>query len=178
MQDDLAVLVARMGLEPHSHPAVAFVGALEVSGRDRVGEHEEGGRVAAAFAQPAEVQLVLMVEHRFQPLPADIAIALAVDGVADGHVVGRHALGDRARRPADAEEPADHFLPGADFGKRAIAACIEIDGQRFALGIRPFRKSVIVQHAGISRHQGRIVRIRAALFGCTIVGQFYRFSPL
>ena len=143
VEDDLAVLVARMGLEPHAHPAVALVGALEVARRNGVGEHEERGRVAAALAQPAEVQCVLVVEHRFQPLPADVAVALAVDGVADRHVVGRHALGDRAGGAADAEEPAHHFLPGADLGERAVAAQVEIDGQRFALGVR-----TLVRHNG------------------------------
>ncbi len=91
-----------------------------------------------------EVQRVLVVEHRFQPLPANVAIALAIDGVAHGHVVGRHALGDRARRPADAEEPADHFLPGADLGKRAIAALIEIGGQRLAFRIRAVGERTII----------------------------------
>ena len=49
VDDDLAVLIARVRLEPHAHPAVALVGALEVAGRDGVGEGEEGGRVARGF---------------------------------------------------------------------------------------------------------------------------------
>ena len=71
-----------------------------------------------------EVQRVLVVEHRFQPLPANVAIAFAIDGVAHRHVIGRHAFGDRARGPAGAEEPADYFLPGPDFGKGSIAALV------------------------------------------------------
>ena len=55
MHDDLAVLVARMGLEPHSHPAVAVVGAFEVAGRDGVGEDEDG----CEGARIAEVDLRL-----------------------------------------------------------------------------------------------------------------------
>ena len=66
VQDDLAVLVARMGLKSHAHPAVALVGALEVARRNRVGKGEERGRVAAAFAQSVQVQLVLVVEHRLR----------------------------------------------------------------------------------------------------------------
>ena len=38
---------------------------------------------------------------------AEVTFKLAVDGVVDGHVVGRHALGDGAGSSADAEEPAD-----------------------------------------------------------------------
>ena len=47
VDDDLAVLVPRVSLELHAHPAVALVGALIVTGRDRVGEGKEGGAVAA-----------------------------------------------------------------------------------------------------------------------------------
>ena len=57
VHDDLAVLVARMGLKPHAHPAVALVGALEVARRNGVGKRKEGGRVAAALAQSVQVQL-------------------------------------------------------------------------------------------------------------------------
>ena len=60
---------------------------------------------------------------------------MAVDGVAHRHVVGRHALGDRAGGAADAEEPAHHFLARADLGKRAVAARIEIDPERLGMGI-------------------------------------------
>ena len=134
VQDDLAVLVARIGLETHAHPAVAFVGPLVVAGGNRVGKGEEGGGVAAALLQAAEVQGVLVVEHRLQPRPADIALALAVNGVADGHVVGRNALGDGARGAAHVKEPPHHFLPGADLGKRAVAALVEVDVQRFMVG--------------------------------------------
>ena len=68
VHDDLAVLVAWIGLEPHAHPAVALVGALVVAGGNRVGEDEEAGRVAAAISQPGQVQRVLVVEHRLKPL--------------------------------------------------------------------------------------------------------------
>ena len=63
VDDDLAVLVARMGLEPHAHPAVTFVGAFEIARRNRIGEDEKRGRVAARLAQPADVEIVLVVQH-------------------------------------------------------------------------------------------------------------------
>ena len=134
VQDDLAVLVARILLETDSHPAVTFVGAQVVAGGNGVGKGEEGGRVAPALLQAVEGQFVLVVEHRIQPRPEDIAIARAVDGVADGHVVSRNALGDRAGRAAHVKEPPHHLLPGANLGKSAIAALVEVDGQRFVVG--------------------------------------------
>ena len=82
-----------------------------------------------------EVQRVLVVEHRLEARPADVALGLAVDGVADGHVVGGHALGDGARGAADPEEPADDLLPGADLGERAVAPSVEVDRQRLGVGI-------------------------------------------
>jgi hypothetical protein len=33
------------------------------------------------------------------------------------------------------KEPADHLLPGADLGERAIAALIEIDAQRLRVRV-------------------------------------------
>ena len=37
--------------------------------------------------------------------------------------------------PPDAEEPAHHFLPGADLGERAVASRVQIDPQRFRMRI-------------------------------------------
>ena len=47
MDDDEVGLFVRLGLELDAHPAVALVGAAEGARRDRVGEDEEGRRVAA-----------------------------------------------------------------------------------------------------------------------------------
>ena len=135
VQDDLAVLVAGIGLEPHAHPAVAFVGALGSCGRKRCRRRRRRQVVSPRLScKRLRFKLVLVVEHGFQPLPADIALALAVDGVADGHVVGRHALGDGAGGAAHVEEPPHHFLPGADLGERAVAALVEVDGQGLVVG--------------------------------------------
>ena len=104
---------------------------------------------------------MLVVEHRLEPLPADVALALAVDGVADGHVVGRHALGDRAGGAADAEEPAHHLLPGADLGKRAVAPRVEVDLQR--LGVRiddALTRLMTTKHAPDSTEEKRAMEER------------------
>ena len=41
----------------------------------------------------------------------------------------------RFPRRRRAEEPAHHFLAGADLGKRAVAARIEMDRERLEMGI-------------------------------------------
>ena len=53
VQDDLARLVARVGLELDAHPAVALVAAPEAAGDHGVGEGEERGRVAAGLVRAA-----------------------------------------------------------------------------------------------------------------------------
>ena len=98
VHDDLARLVARLGLEAHPHPAVALVAAAVAAGHHRVGEGEEAGAVAAAVAEALDVEVELVLEHRLQAPERHVAVGLAVDRVADLHVVGRHRLGDRAGR--------------------------------------------------------------------------------
>ena len=117
----------RLGLKADAEPAVAVFLARVAARGHRVGEDEELGLVAALAVETLDQQVVLVIEHRLQPLPADVAIALAVDGVAEGHVVRRHRLGDRARGAADAEEPARHLLAGANLGERAVPDGVEVD---------------------------------------------------
>ena len=69
VQDDLARLVARVRLELHAHPAVALVAAPVAARDDGVGEGEERRVVAALVAEPLEVELELVVEHRLQRGP-------------------------------------------------------------------------------------------------------------
>jgi hypothetical protein len=47
MNQNLAVVIARMGLILDAHPAVALVGALKVPGRNGVRENEERRCIAA-----------------------------------------------------------------------------------------------------------------------------------
>ena len=63
---------------------------------------------------------------------------MAVDRVADDHVVRGYALGDGPRRAAHAEKPARHLLARADFGKRAIFGRIKVDPEGLLVGIDEF----------------------------------------
>ena len=89
---------------------------------------------AALLLEPFEQQPVLVIEHGEQPLPADVTLGLAVNRVADLHVVGGDGLGDGARGAAHAEKPARHLLAGADLGERAVFRRVEIDPQRLLMG--------------------------------------------
>jgi hypothetical protein len=114
-------------LEAQPHPAVALVRAGVVLGRDRVGEDEEARLLAARGRQALEQQAVLVLQHREQPLARHVAAPLAVDRVAEGHVVGRDGLRDRAGGAADLQEPARHLLPGADLGQGSEAGRVQVD---------------------------------------------------
>ena len=135
VHDDLAGLVVRLGLELHAHPAVALVAAPVTTRHDRVGEREEAVGVAALLVQPLHVEVKLMVQHVLQPPHGDVPLGLAVDRVADRHVIGRHGLGHGAGGTADPEEPAHHFLPGADFRDRPVPARVEVDTERLLVRI-------------------------------------------
>ena len=127
VNDDLLVGAARPRLKPNAHPAVALVVAAEAARRDRVGEREERRAVAALRAEPLEIEPLLVVEHRLEPLAADVALAGAVNRVADLHVVRRDALGDRAGGGAGVEKPAHDLLARADLGERAVETGIQVD---------------------------------------------------
>ena len=115
-------------LEPQAHPGVALVATLERAGRRGVGKDEEPRPVAPHAVEPFVQEHILMVEHLLDSFPRDIPLRLAVDGVADGHVVGGDRLRHRACRAAHGEEPAGHLLAGADLGEVAIDRVVEIDG--------------------------------------------------
>ena len=132
--------VARFGpkrvLKPHPEPGVALVPAGVGSGGGGVREREEPRPIAPGGIEPLAEQGKLVVEHLLDPLPRHIPRRLAVDGVAHGHVVGRHRLGDGAGGTADREKPAGHLLPGTDLGEGAVDRAVEIDGERpFGRGI-------------------------------------------
>ena len=135
VHDDLAGLVVRLGLELDAHPAVAFVATPEAARHHRVGEREEAAGVAALVAEPLDVELEFLVQHALQPPDGDVPVRLAVDGVADRHVVGRDGLGDGARGAADPEEPAHHFLAGPDLRDRPVPARIQVDAQRLLMRV-------------------------------------------
>ena len=70
--------------------------------------------------EPLDQELVFVVQHQLQALARDVARRLAVDGVAEDHVVGGDRLGDGPRGPAGLEELARDLLAGADLGERAV----------------------------------------------------------
>ena len=130
VNNDLAVFVPGVGLVFHTHPAVAFVGALKVARRHGIGESEERGGIASRRPQPFQVETVLAIQHALQALTRNVALGAAIDRIADGHIVGRYGFGDRTGRAAHFEEPAGHLLAGSDLGKCPIAHGIQIDLQR------------------------------------------------
>ena len=75
-----------------------------------------------------------MIEHLLETLAGDVTLRVAVDGVADPHVVGRDALGHGPGGAARLEEVADYLLAGADLGERTVGGTVQIDGQGLAGG--------------------------------------------
>ncbi len=132
---DLARLVMEAALELDPHPAVTFVAAAKAAGHDRIGKGEEGGVIRSLLPEALDDEIKLAIEHRLEPAARNVAIRAPVDRVAHLHVVGRHALGDRAGGAADPEKPAHHLLPGADLGKSAIPAWIEVDLEGLGMGV-------------------------------------------
>ncbi len=133
MRNDLRRILVRLGLKANAQPAMGVVLPRVTARHNGIGENEKLGRRAALRCQALHQQLVLVFQHRFQTLPADITIDVTINRVADRHVVGGDGLGDGARRAADAEEPARDLLARADLGEGAILAGIEVDLQRLLM---------------------------------------------
>src|SRR5260370_11860986 len=72
-----------------------------------------------------------MVEHEFQPLAGDIPCRLAVDGVAENHVIRRYGLGNSPGGPTGMKELSCNLLTGPDFRKRSILRYVEVHGASF-----------------------------------------------
>ena len=98
MKDDLAGLVARMGLELQSHPPMALVVPFEAAGDNGIGEGKKRCRVAPFVCQSFDVQLVLMIEHCLKATGGDVSIDFSVNSVAHRHVVGGDGFCDCSRR--------------------------------------------------------------------------------
>ena len=88
MQDDRVRLATRLGLKTQTDPALAFVGAREVSRSNRIAKREKAGVVTALFVKSLDKQVVFFLQHRLDPVPGDVPAGLAVDFIADLHVVG------------------------------------------------------------------------------------------
>lgn len=131
VDDDVGRRLVGPRLEADADPAAAGLVPRVAPRGDGVGESEEGGAVALCGSEPLEQLAELVLEHGLQALAADVTLGRAVDRVADGHVIGRDALGDRARGAAYKEEPARHLLSGADLGDGAVLALVEVERQGF-----------------------------------------------
>ncbi len=138
VDEDLRGLRAGLGLEADAHPAMGLARMKLAVRGDGIGKDEEAGGLAALGVEPLAHQVVLVLEHGLEALAADVAVAMAVDGVADDHVVGGNALCDGPGSAADAEEPPGDLLARADLGKRAILGGIEVDAEGLLVGVDEF----------------------------------------
>src|SRR5882672_1103830 len=127
---DLRGLLVRPGLETNADPTSTILGAMEASRGHRVGECKETFAVAVLLAKLVGHLRELVIEHGVQPLAADVALGLAIDSVADGHVVRGDRLGDRSGGAPSLEKPASHFLSTAYLGDGAVRSCIKVQCQR------------------------------------------------
>jgi hypothetical protein len=133
VHDDLRGLRAGLMLKANPHPAVPIFTPRVALRRDCVSEYEKLRGVPALRPQPFRQQAVLMVEHGGKSLPRNVALRLAVNRIADHHVVSRNALGNGARRAAHAEKPARDLLSGADLRKRPVLGLVQVDLQRLLM---------------------------------------------
>ena len=90
VDDDLRRLALRLRLEPHAQPAVRLhvLPRGIAARRHGVRKGEELRVRAALLAEPLDEQGELALQHGGEPLPADVALARAVNRVAHRHVVG------------------------------------------------------------------------------------------
>src|SRR4051812_9876015 len=135
MDNDLGSFSARFGLETNSHPAVALLPVFITARGYCIREDKEFGCVPSFRAEPFPLQLVFIIEHHLEPLPADVALAGAVNRVAHDHVISRHRFGNGPGRAAHAKKPARHFLSRADFGESPVFARVEIDLEGFLMRV-------------------------------------------
>ena len=134
VDDNLARFAARLLLKTHAQPAVRFVVLLEAASRDGVGKDKKRSVVSKFFIQPFDQQIVLVVQHRLEPVATDIAVGCSVNGVAKRHVVGRYSFGDCSRSAPDMEKSSSDLLAGADLGEGPVLLRVEIDLERLLIG--------------------------------------------
>ena len=121
---------------------------------------KKAGALAARRAQALHQACELVIEHGFQPLAADVVLGRTVDPVADRHIVSGDGLGDGAGGFSGVEEPAGHFLAGANFGKGAELAGVQIDLQRFWP-----RAAGFFRHLLMVRQPAVLLRLRVTRLG-------------
>lgn len=134
VQKDLVRRTAWAGLEANAHPAVGVVAAAVAFRLHGVGVGEEGAFVSDVVLEALFEEGVLVLEHFNDALDGYVASDFSVDGVAEGHVVGGHGLGDGSGGASSLEEVATGLLSCSDFSEGAVPQGIEIDGEGFAVG--------------------------------------------
>ena len=61
-----------------------------------VSKSEKAGVGAALACEAIDQQAILVPHHLLEAFARDIALGMAIDGIADPHVVSGHTLGNRA----------------------------------------------------------------------------------
>ncbi len=138
VDDDFARLLERRGLEAHAEPAVAVGRPLRALVATVSAKTKNRGAIAALLGEALLEQVVFVPEHGLEPLAGNITRRLAVDRIAERHVVGRHGFGDRTRGASRLEENTGDLLAGADLGDGAIIRSIQIDREGLAVGGKKF----------------------------------------
>ena len=158
VQDEVVGLAVGPELEADAQPPVAFDGALVVDGSHGIGEDEEVG-AGPLVGQAGPHQPELVVEHLVEAGFADVAAAglFAVNLVGVRLVVGRHGLGDGARRGPHLEEVTGYLLAGADLGKSAVNLRVEVDLQGFLVGFEQLAHGKLL--FGNNRNGGKGTKI-------------------
>ena len=93
----------------------------------RIGKSKKGTPIPPLLTQPLQQQLVLVFQHFFQTFARDKTVGRPIDRITEGHVIGRHALGHCAGRPARLKKPTCHLLPRSNLRNRAVVASGEIN---------------------------------------------------
>ena len=138
VQQDVVCRAAWLRLKPESDPAVRIVRPGEVARGDGINEGEEARVRPAGIVQLREKVGPFLIEHCLQSLPGYVARPGAIEIVADFLVVGGNGFGDCGRGAANYEEPVRDFLSGANLCERAEGGCIEIQCERFMVGVEFF----------------------------------------
>lgn len=126
VDNDLAERGAWGGLEADAQPAVGFVVAAETAGGDGICEDKEAFVGTAFGIETFEEQIHFMLQHALEAVAADVAGGRSVNGVAEGHVVGRHGFCNGACGSAHLEKPTGDFLARADFGEGPIDSQVQV----------------------------------------------------
>ncbi len=129
VNDDLGGFGPGLVLESDPHPAMGVRRSEVAFGGHRIGKSKETGFGTAMFIKAFDQESELVIEHGGQAFPAHVALSIAIDGIAELHIVGGDGLGDAPGGPPDSKEPPSDFLTGPDLGKGAVYRLVEIEAE-------------------------------------------------